>query len=281
MTTFKKTSRYVTFAKIAYALAQANYPLYRRRKSKKTFSQPQLVACVLLMMYLNQSYRDFEEWLYASEQVCAALGLQRVPDHTTLNRAFQRLTETRLRRRLDTLLKQLKVKEEVVAGDSTGSTLSQASAYYRTRSGQRFRGWIKGSYAVGTQSQLILAASGSRRNSPNDAHLLKPLRAGAHPYVHKRRWLFLGDAGFDCQAVTSRDIIPPIRRGGRLVAPARKARADLVSQARLDGLFGQRWKSETVHSVIKRKFGDQIRSTLKARQNREPVIKAVVYNIHC
>ena len=81
--------------------------------------------------------------------------------------------------------------------------------------------------------------------------------------------------------MTTRDIIPPIRRGGRLVAPDRKARADLVAQARLDGLFGQRWKTETVHSVIKRKFGDQIRSILKSRQNREPVIKAVVYNLHC
>jgi IS5 family transposase len=281
MTPSKKTSRYVTFAKIAYGLAQRNYPMYRRGKSKKTFSQPQLVACVLLMMYLNQSYRDFEEWLYASDQVCAALELKRVPDHSTLNRAFHRLTETRMRRLLDTLLKQLKVKEEVVAGDSTGYTLSQASAYYRTRSGQRFRGWIKGSYAVGTQSQLILAAYSSRRNSPNDAHMLQPLRNGAKPYVRKRHWLFLADAGFDCQAVTARDIIPPIRRGGRLVAPERKARADLVAQARLDGLFGQRWKTETVHSVIKRKFGDQIRSTLKSRQNREPIIKAVVYNIHC
>ncbi|WP_297860637.1 hypothetical protein [Meiothermus sp.] len=46
-------------------------------------------------------------------------------------------------------------------------------------------------------------------------------------------------------------------------ATERKARAELVSQARrifaersegwLDGLFGQRWKSETVISVLKRK----------------------------
>jgi hypothetical protein len=90
----------------------------------------------------------------------------------------------------------------------------------------------------------------------------------------------LGDAGFDSRAVTAQDLVPPIRRGGRLVDPKRKARADLVAQARLDGLFGQRWKTETVHSVIKRKFGDHIRSIRKDRQSREPVIKAVVYNLH-
>ena len=280
MTTPKKISRYVRIAQLAYRLTQTSFPLYRRRKSKKTFTQPQLAACVLLMMYVNQSYRDFEEWLYASDQVCAALELTTIPDYSTLNRAFHRLTEIRLQRLLTALLKQLKVKETVIAGDSTGYPLSTASAYYRTRSGKRLRDWLKGSYAVGTQTQLILVAHSSRGNRANDAHMLEPLRNGARPYARGRDWVFLGDTGFDCQAVTDRDLIPPMRRRGQLVAPERKARADLVAQARLDGLFGQRWKTETVHSVIKRKFGEHIRSKLKDRQNREPLIKAVIYNLH-
>jgi len=280
MTQPSAPSRYVRFAHLAYRAAQASYPKYRRKKSKKTFTQPQLIACVLLKMYLNLSYRDCEEWLRATDQVCQALELSTIPDHSTLNRAFQRLTETRLQKLLTSVLTDLNVKESVIAGDSTGYTLSTASAYYRTRSGKPFRGWVKGSYAVGTQSQLILVARASRRNSPDDAHMLEPLRNGAQAYATSDPWVFLADAGFDCQAVTDRDIVPPIRRGGRLVAPQRKARADLVAQARLDGLFGQRWKTETVHSVIKRKFGGEIRSRLKQRQNREPLVKAVVYNLH-
>ena len=276
-----KSNRYVRFAELAYRAAQASYPKYRRKKSKKTFTQPQLVACVLLKLYLNVSYRDCEEWLGATDRVCQALELSTVPDHSTLNRTFQRLTEIRLNKLLTHVLADMDVKETVIAGDSTGYTLSSASAYYRTRSGKSFRGWVKGSYAVGTQSQLILVARASRRNSANDAHMLAPLRDGAQAYARGDDWVFLADAGFDCQAVTDRDLVPPIRRGGRLVAPERKARADLVAQARLDGLFGQRWKTETVHSVIKRKFGGDIRSRLKQRQNREPLIKAVVYNLHC
>jgi IS5 family transposase len=278
MTPTKKISHYVQVARLAYAAAQASYPLYRRRKSKKTFSQHQLVACVLLMMYTDLSYRDFEDWMRATDQVCAVLGLTTVPDHSTLNRAFHRLTQKRLRRLLAAIAAQ--VKEKVITGDSTGYTLSQASAYYRTRSGKSMRGWLKGSYAVGAESQLILVAEASRRSSANDAHMLGPLRDGAAAYAAGPDWVFVADAGFDCQAVTDRDLIPPMRRGGRLVAPERKARADLVSQARLDGLYGQRWKSETVNSVIKRKFGDHIRSKLKDRQDREPLIKAVIYNIH-
>ena len=96
----------------------------------------------------------------------------------------------------------------------------------------------------------------------------------------KRDWLLLADAGFDSPTLTDLDLAPPIRRGGKLVDSDRQARAELVSQARLDGLFGQRWKSETVQSVIKRLFGDVIRSRSWRLQRREPMLKALVYNLH-
>ena len=81
------------------------------------------------------------------------------------------------------------------------------------------------------------------------------------------------DSGFDGAAVEEGDLVPPIRRGGNLLAPKRRARAELVDQARLDGIYGQRWKSETVQSVIKRKFGDTIRSRKRFLQRREAAVK--------
>jgi hypothetical protein len=33
-------------------------------------------------------------------------------------------------------------------------------------------------------------------------------------------------------------------------------------------------------SLIKRKFGDTIRSRKRSLQNREPIVKGLVYNIH-
>jgi hypothetical protein len=64
-----------------------------------------------------------------------------------------------------------------------------------------------------------------------------------------------------------------------LVAPDRNARAALVAAARLDGLFGQRWKSEPVIAVIKRTFGHDIRSRLRSLPTPEPIIKGLVYDI--
>src|SRR5437899_3040847 len=79
-----------------------------------------------------------------------------------------------------------------------------------------------------------------------DSVLLKSLRRQSRSYAI-RNHVLLADAGFDGRQIKLGDVIPPVRRHGALRAPERIARAELVAQARLDGLYGQRWKCETVH----------------------------------
>ena len=279
----KRESKYVRFARLAYVVAQASVPRYAHPKSPQRFTQPQIVVCLLLTQYLNLSYRNTEEWLLASAEVRDTLELSEVPDHTTISRMLKRLTLARLETLLAQVLNQLEGKEDVVALDATGFRFTQASAYYTTRSGRKYRDWVKGVYAVGTASQMILAGA-SAHHVVHDSRFLAPLKSRIARYGQqkngKRDWLLLADAGFDTATLTDRDLVPPIRRGGKLVDPERKARADLVAQARLEGLFGQRWKCETVHSVIKRLFGDVIRSRVWRLQRREPLLKALVYNLH-
>jgi hypothetical protein len=276
-------SRYVKAARIAYELAKRSVPRYSHPKSPHRFTQPQLVACVLLTFYLDLSYRDMEEWLLATEKVCQVLELTCVPDHSTLSRTFKKLRLSEMTAMKDELLTALGVEEEVIAGDSTSFRLSQASAYYQTRRGQQYRDWVKGAYAVGICSRLIVGW-GSGSGSQPDFGFLGPLKRQSARYGRRRNgrrdWLFLGDAGFDAKGVSRLDIVPPIRRNGKLTDPKRKARADLVAAARLDGLYGQRWQVETVNSVVKRKFGDTIRSRSLRLQHREPILKALVYDIH-
>ena len=279
----KRESRYVRVARIAYQLTQQTLPPYSHPKSPHHFTLPQLAACVLLMFYLDLSYRDMEEWLLATDKVCQELDLPRVPDHTTLQRTYKKLRMTDLERMKTVLLDEIEPEEEAIAADSTGFTPGQASLYYQTRRGQLYEAWLKGVYAVGVVSQFILAWR-SGQGPGSDAPYLNGLRRDARrygKYIGRRKaWVMLADAGFDGQTVQEGDLIPPIRRGGNLLDQQRRARADLVSAARLDGLFGQRWKSETVMSVIKRKFGDTIRSRLTRLQHREPIVKGLVYNIH-
>ena len=275
-----RESRYVRFARLAHEIAQRQFAMYSHPKSKQIFTQPQLVTCVLLMFYMDLSYRDMEEWLLASDQVVKTLQLSRIPDHSTLCRMFSRIGLSKLRDMEQAVLDAMQPQEEVIALDSTGFRADQASAYYALRCGKQRKEWVKGAYAVGTTSLLILASrSGYGRDG--DGHYLNPLRRSSARYAkHSRHWLLLADRGFDCRDTRSSDLIPPIRRHGNIVDPTRKARADLVSQARLDGVYGQRWMCETVHSVIKRRFGDFVRSRKLSRQRREPILKSLIYNLH-
>ena len=55
-------------------------------------------------------------------------------------------------------------------------------------------------------------------------------------------------------------------------------RAELVERAKASGFYSQRWKVETVIVVMKRKFGDGVRSRRLRLARREVLAKGVAYN---
>lgn len=278
-----RESRYVRAARIAYRLAQATLPRYTHPKSPHRFTFPQLAACVLMAFYLDVSYRDMEEWLMATDQVRQVLELDEVPDYSTMSRAAKRLKVADLTRMRDELLTRAGVDEEAMVSDSTGFTPSQASSYYVNRTGKPIQEFIKGLYVMGLRSRFIVGWGSTRRRGIDSPHLpglrRQAARFGHHSH-HRIAWVMLTDAGFDGPFVLPGDLIPAPRKGSGPMSPGRRERAELVDAARLDGFFGQRWQVETVMSVIKRKFGDTVRSRLPRLQLRETYFKGLVYNIH-
>jgi hypothetical protein len=74
------------------------------------------------------------------------------------------------------LLREIKViEEEIISVDSKGFRQSQAIAYYESRSGKQYREWIKGAYAVGASSQMILAFR-QGKGPGSDSHFLRGLK---------------------------------------------------------------------------------------------------------
>lgn len=219
------------------------------------------------------------------DRVCAVLGLSTVPDHTTLQRAFARLKACTWHLLIQFTADLLAGGGELcVAADGTGFVCTQASLYYQTRSGRLYTAWRKGVYVVGCGSQAVLGAV-SARGPGSDASHVHTLRARGRRYALVseggcRVQVFIGDAGFDGRSVREGDLVAVVARGGRVVGEARLGRQALVESARLEGVYGQRWKVETVHPVMKRKFGEEIISRRGVLQCREVLLLAVVYNLH-
>ena len=93
-----KTTRLMTksplrLAETALALAREALPPYSTKFDRKVYTQHQLFAVLALREFLKQDYRGMEQLLKDWSDLRQVLGLAKVPDHSTLQKAAQRLLE--------------------------------------------------------------------------------------------------------------------------------------------------------------------------------------------
>lgn len=75
----------------ALEVGHRTFPNYSHRNSPKRFTQPQLFALVVLKHFLKTDYRGVIQLVIDQSDLRRALGLKRVPHHSTLYYAEQRL----------------------------------------------------------------------------------------------------------------------------------------------------------------------------------------------
>ena len=85
-----KSPRTVLIA--AHAMAEA-FLQSRSKFSRRDFTDAQLFACLVLREHQKKSYRGLVALLRDAPHWCSDIGLKKVPDHNTLNRAFHRLVK--------------------------------------------------------------------------------------------------------------------------------------------------------------------------------------------
>jgi hypothetical protein len=125
-------------AALALVVCRRQLNDYSCPKSKHTYTQPQLLACLVLRAYLKLTYRDTTELLEASDGLRAALGLNKAPAHTTFKEFADRVLTPRLLDQAVGEVLALLIDEHglvvmEMAADSTGVETSGASAHFRTR----------------------------------------------------------------------------------------------------------------------------------------------------
>jgi hypothetical protein len=94
----KPTTRCMTkaplaLARAALAAASEALPVYSSKFSKHDFTLHQLFAILVVREFLKTDYRGLEELLNDWSDLRQVLGLAKVPDHSTLQKAHERLLE--------------------------------------------------------------------------------------------------------------------------------------------------------------------------------------------
>jgi len=209
-----------------------------------------------------------------SEVLRSALNLEEVPHYSTICKAVKRLREEDLRRLLEESSKLLDVELEILAIDSTGLREDNASYYYAKIRKKR-KSWTKMTVVVDVESQTILSED-VRMGPGNDGVVLREMfDKGKIPSCE----VLLADSGYDCKGNEEIAIFKPIRRGGCYKS---EDRINLFLRwlfCRIVGLYGKRWMVETVFSIIKRRFGDRIKSRSPYSKFVESHLILIAYNI--
>src|SRR5688572_2752478 len=129
----RRRNELLEIMQLTLVVARRQLSDYACPKSKHTFTQPQLLACLVLRALKKLTYRGTTELLEASDGLREVLGLDdRVPAHTTLIEFGKKLSPQLLDELVGRVLAVLQEKGLVVtevAIDSTGVETRSASTH--------------------------------------------------------------------------------------------------------------------------------------------------------
>jgi hypothetical protein len=208
-----------------------------------------------------------------------------VPHFTTLQKFFDRIPTYIWDFLIAKTYELFAGTEADIAIDSTGYRLHHASPHYEKRIGRSNlrKRFMKHFLSADTDAQAIIASE-DRRSCVNDTKMFKPIMKKTRERTR------IGDAtadkGFDSEGnheyarneVGAKSIIPL-----RWDVPVEKTRGKYRKKLRRyfpHKRYSRRVIVETINSVEKRKFGDELRSKLLRMQRREMKVVDAVYNIH-
>lgn len=291
-----KSPRRVALA--ALAIGQQALPAYAHRFAPRTFTQPQLLACLVLMRFHKTDFRGIAAILGDHPLLCAELGLPRVPHFTTLHKAQRRLLRyASVRQLLDASVRRLMRRRQVVrhaAADSSGFESSRISPYFVRRrdrsSGKpttaRYTRFPKLHVIADCATHLILAAYPKRGPTP-DVGELDVLQTQLVPGIVLDT--LYADAGYDSECnhrlmrelLGIKSIIPP-RIGRPTNKPAKGKHRRRMQHLFKDPVkigYGQRWQVETVFSMLKRNLGHALVARSYQAQNREMLLHCLTHNV--
>jgi len=282
---------------VGYFIGQLSLPDYAHKFSPKTYTQPQLFACLVLKEFLHRDYRGMEALLRDTPDLAAAIELTKIPDHTTLQKAAKRLLRSEsvsglLDRtvRLGKHLGKLDPTVSLAAMDGTGLESHHASAYYVRRKAKgrdfkqsmTYRHFPKAGIVCDCKSHMILSIVPERGPGSDAAHFQ---RAFDQARRRIRIATLAADAAYDGEHIHTyartrgvRTLIPPLI-GRPTSKPPRGYWRRVMKRVLPRSRYGQRWQAETTNSMLKRLLGSALRARKYWSQCREIALRALTLNV--
>ena len=287
---------------VALAVGKDAFADYSHPCSPKTYTQPQLFACLVLKTFLRTDYRGVEAFLKDLPGLGEAIGLRCVPDHSTLQKAAKRFFGVRTTETiLDGCIRLTVGRRKhirLAAADSSGLESGHRSPYFvrRRARGQKeapnplyetttYTRFPKLCTLIDCESHMVLSMLTTTGPSP-DMHDLPGLLAGVPEGLTISTLLL--DAGYDSQANHEYlreghgilSIIPP-KIGRPTSKPLSGWYRELMRRRwpHYRGTYGQRWQNETVNSMIKRNLTDELMNRGYQARCREMRLLVITHNI--
>lgn len=262
------------------AIRESKIPLYSSKFSRKDYNQHQLLALLVFKEYLGVRYREIVELVEVMSAIQTRLGITRIPHFTTLCKFSSRISSTiltEIQKQATNFSYHNKGRVSTIAIDSTGFPTEYFSYYYSMRTDKTRKDFIKISLAVDTEKQTILGAKITKSRQHDTKHA-KPLLRN----TMKKAECYVLDRGYDSEQIHLQirteihaESIIPIRdwNADYVKGQYRNEMAENFDRER----YGQRNKVETVFSVIKRRFGDEIKGRFYKSQVKELKLKCIVW----
>lgn len=287
MSTDAQPDRLLKIVALSLALGRRHLADYGSYKSRKDFTQHQLMACLILRTYLKTTYRGVIEFLAVSSELREAIGLDKLPNYSTLKKFADKPGV------MDAMHGMLATLAEAVASnnpeqyldaamDATGLETSGASAHFVSRAGKTRKKFIKVSVLILCVS-LVPASAVISWGPGNDKTQAGALIDRASDAVTPD--LLYADAGYDAEWVHERCVDWGVMS---VIKPARcKADGSLgglyrsqMTETSLKKLgYGRRWLAETFMSGMKRTMGSTLNATSERGLMTDAMMKVLAYAI--
>lgn len=282
----RSASRFISFIKHAFSIVHSSrISPYSCKYSRRDYTQHQLLTILLFKEYRKEDYRTVIWNLEEMDRIRTVLGLTTIPHFTTLQKFLCRIKSLYFDLLLKNILKQFYSDDATIpitAIDSSGFTSGYCSHYYSERTGKIRKHFLKTSIAVDTDQQIITGFTISKSRIHDSQHAFILLKK-----CHKARKseCYVMDRGYDSEKMhryirenlKSISIIPPRSWKGteHVWGKYRKEMTDNFDSIR----YRRRFLVETKFSILKRRFGADLKSRIFQIQKKEISCKIILANL--